>query len=275
MKKIIALILASALTLCLFSGCSSAIDTEPPETSSRNEYDDGSLGFGDFFETDDTTTTTRQEVANDDEVDTTPNNQNTTTTATAKEQTTTTTAEPVGNGYIQGSHHNGIYTSDFIGLTCELDSNWSFYSDAEIKQLNGITMDMMDEEIADKLKEAALICEMVATNASTGDSINVNLEKIPSTVSSSTTVESLLKSQFDILKDGLESTGATVDVIEFERFGVSNTTLDGIYIEVTTNGQKYYEKIACYKCNGYLVYITVVSSSFTSTSEILQNITIE
>lgn len=287
MKKIIALILASTLALCLFSGCSLLDAIEIPETNSTNEYDDttdneyndGSLDFGDLFETDTTTTTAvKQEPDDDDEVTTTTKKKNTTTkkqTTTTKKSTTTTVKSETTDGYKQGSHRNGIYTSDYLGLTCKLSSDWIFYSDAEMNELNGITMDMMDKEIANKLKNATIIYEMVATNASTGDTININLEKIPASVPSSTTVQSLLESQFDLLKDSLASMGATVDSMNYERFSTKNGNVDGINISMTIGGQKYYERVACYKCNGYLVYITVASSSFSTPSKILQNTTIK
>ncbi len=270
MKKIIALILASLLALCLFSGCSLLEGVENPETNPSDEYDDsfdnqfndGSLDFGDPFDAD--TTTTKK--------DTTTNK---TTTTTKKNTTTTSTTPAPANGYKKGSYRNGVYTSDYLGLACELSSDWIFYSDSEINELNGITIGMMDKDAANMIQNATIIYEMIATNSSTGDTININLEKIPTSVPSSTTVQSLLEAQFDLLENSLSNMGASVDSINYERFSVKNSNVDGINIVMTLNGQKYYERIACYKHNGYLVYITVASSSFSTPSKILNNITVK
>ena len=72
--------------------------------------------------------------------------------------------------YTVGTVENGVYTSEFAGVTCTLDSTWSVLNDAEIAQIVGYTVDMTsDEELKKSLSDGKTLFDMyaMATDSST------------------------------------------------------------------------------------------------------------
>lgn len=39
------------------------------------------------------------------------------------------------------------YVNEFSGINCSLDAQWIFYADEQLREINNITYDMLDENI--------------------------------------------------------------------------------------------------------------------------------
>ena len=74
-----------------------------------------------------------------------------------------------------GSVVSNTYNNDFLGLSCTLPSEWTFYSEAEILKINNIAGEFYDEDVKKKLENAKVIYDMYAVIAEKGYNINVNL----------------------------------------------------------------------------------------------------
>ena len=71
------------------------------------------------------------------------------------------------------------YESTFLGIGWSLPGNWFFFDEAQLKQVNNITVDMMDDEkLQEALQNATIVCDMYAMNSATGDTLNIQLEKL-------------------------------------------------------------------------------------------------
>lgn len=90
-------------------------------------------------------------------------------------ETTETPVEdrPVTLGRMEG----GVYTNEYIGIGCALDSDWTFYTAEELQELPAQTGELLqDTEYAD----AALnqIADMFAENSVNGSNINIQYTKL-------------------------------------------------------------------------------------------------
>ena len=89
---------------------------------------------------------------------------------------TTETADagkPVTLGRIEG----GVYTNDYIGIGCELDSTWTFYTAEELQELpNQVGELMQDTEYADA--HLRQITDMMAENVDAMVNMNVQYTKM-------------------------------------------------------------------------------------------------
>ena len=81
--------------------------------------------------------------------------------------------EPVSLGRMEG----GVYTNEYVGIGCQLDSNWTFYTAEELQELPGQVHEaLQDTEYSD----AGLnqITDMMAENATDLTTMNVQYNKL-------------------------------------------------------------------------------------------------
>lgn len=242
MKKIIALLLALLCIVSVMSGCSA--------------LEDFAEGFKDGV---------KEEISTPVDDDTENKNDNETSTPVVDDEE----EDKEEKEFAFGVTNNKQYRSDFIGVSCTIPEDWDFFDEESIKELNDIALDAIDEDIAEKLKNANVIYDMYASNAGTADNVNINLEKIPSYMLSNLDVEEVLKKQFTTIEQSLESAGASVDEIKYIEIEVDGQKFDGISIDSTLLGTKLYQKMIALNRGNYLVYITATSYDASGTDEIL------
>lgn len=62
-----------------------------------------------------------------------------------------------------GQMSGGVYTNEFLGIGCSLDSNWIYLTDEEILEMNADTAEQMtDEEIRELLETSENVYDMYA-----------------------------------------------------------------------------------------------------------------
>ena len=85
--------------------------------------------------------------------------------------------KPVSLGRIEG----GVYTNEYIGIGCALDSSWSFYTAEELQELPAQTGELLqDTEYADASLNQ--IADMFAENSNDGSNINIQYTKLDAQV---------------------------------------------------------------------------------------------
>lgn len=137
------------------------------------------------------------------------------------------------------------YTNEFLGITCTLDEQWTFYTDEQIKEVNNITADMLDEDIAEQLENANFVYDMMAASES-GASINVNIENVGLS-GVAMTAETYLSMQMDTVKTGLEQMGFSDVVIENKTYDFAGNSEEGLYIHASVNGVTFEEAVVVLK----------------------------
>ncbi len=169
-----------------------------------------------------------------------------------------------------GSSQGGKYENKFIGIGCQLDENWTFMTDEEIREQNNITSDILGEEYQQQLENATVIYDMMATHSNEMNTVNVNLEKL-SGAANLLSEKSYVESSVEALKSALESAGmenVQIKAVEMEFAGGKH---HGVQIEGEFSGIKCYEALACVKRGGYMACITACTWMENGTQAILDS----
>ncbi len=169
-----------------------------------------------------------------------------------------------------GTTVGNTYENKFIGLGIELDSDWSFKSDKEIRELNNIATDLLGDEYEEKIQDADLIYDMFAQNTTDFSNINVILEKHGKGKFDEAALLKLLETWLPEIEEMLTSMGFQ----DIKESYVTVTEIDGkrfpsTIIHSTIGETDFYQVQICKKVGEYLATITI--SSYDETT--LKNIT--
>ena len=64
-----------------------------------------------------------------------------------------------------GSVNGGTYTNEFAGIGCTLDETWTFYTEAQIAEINGfLTEGTSDEDMRQLMEENQSVYDMYASS---------------------------------------------------------------------------------------------------------------
>ena len=158
-----------------------------------------------------------------------------------------------------GETENLVYENKFIGIGCKLESDWYFYNDEEIMELNNNTSDEAGEDFEEIMKEADLIYDMYAICDDQLDNINVNLEKMSKSVLDSLVIEDSLEATIPMLEEAFTNMGYTNLQAGIDTIRIEGEELTCLYSSGEVNGLKMYQKIFPIKCDGYLANITITT----------------
>lgn len=172
-----------------------------------------------------------------------------------------------------GSMSGGTYENDFVGIGCKLDDTWTYYSDEEIIELNGLMVDSIDDEdLAEQLRSSDSFYDMLASN-NEGSSINVVLENLGliygHTLDAGSYIDIALKS----LEDQLTLMGVSAATCEKVSFDFCGKQTEGLYIAGTLSIEgievDMYQRMACVKAGGYMTCVTSCSYFEDITTDLL------
>lgn len=181
-----------------------------------------------------------------------------------KSDTVTQEEKEYSFGLIQGAK----YENEFIGIGCEFDESWTFYTEEQIKQLNNISADLMGEELAESIKNATIIYDMMASNTN-GSNVNINLEKVGLIQNAAIDIKTRLENTLPSIKEGLTNMGLTNITSEITTVTFAGKKTDAIKITGDINGVKLYETVMCIKTNQYITSIAVTSVNTDKTGDII------
>ena len=172
-------------------------------------------------------------------------------------------------GLEMGSTSNNTYENKFLGIGCKLDSGWTFLSDAEIRQANNISQDLVGEELASQLENADIIYDMQATKSNSSANIVLNIEKLSTIQGAIMSEDEYATNAIDGLVQGLESAGLTNVKATKVSANFAGGTHAAIDVSGEVNGVTVYEKIICYKKGKYIAAIAFASYIDNTTEEML------
>lgn len=150
-----------------------------------------------------------------------------------------------------------VYENKFIGIGCTLNSDWSFYTDEQIKQINNITNDLAGDAYVEAMKDANLIYDMFATSGDQLNNMNVILEKVNPLALAALDIEENLKNAFQSSKGALENMGYGNISYQIDEITVAGKNHKSLYITAEISGIKMYQKTIIIKCNGYLASVSI------------------
>ena len=251
MKKILAILLSIICLVSMMSGCTLV---EEFKEGFKEGYESAQEANKDsFFETDDDTTTDDDIIVDTEKTDDTDDK---------KEEEEVT--------FEFGTVSGATYKNEFAGISCVLPSSWVYYSEEEIKALNNITIDKLDEELVEMIKNATIIYDMCAVDNATGSSININFEKLPVYMTTAD-LETILTNQIGNTKTSLESVGATSVNVLYSKVEVDGKQFDALCNTAEVNGAEIYQTILAFQCENYITYVTVTAASDDAVKDVLSN----
>lgn len=78
-----------------------------------------------------------------------------------------------------GRMEGGVYTNEYVGYACKLDSNWTFLSAKELEQIPSTVSDAISgSELGDALANVQQFTDMMAENVTDLTSMNVLYQKL-------------------------------------------------------------------------------------------------
>lgn len=134
-----------------------------------------------------------------------------------------TTPEPTAaeNELSLGRMEGGVYTNEYVGYACNLDSNWTFLSAVELEQIPATVSDLLKgSELGDALGDTPQFTDMMAENVNDLTTMNVLYQKLDMStrlaymaLSEEEIIDASLD-QKDMLIAAYEQAGFTVNSIE-------------------------------------------------------------
>lgn len=174
-----------------------------------------------------------------------------------------------------GKTANNTYTNNFLGLSCTLPAEWVFYTDEQILELNNIVADVVDEDVAESLKNADIIYDMYATNVIEGGSININLEKLSTVQMIGLDIRKTLEGQVDTIKSSYQNMGYTDIQIVYEKVQVDGKEFDALKITAKIQGVDFYVTVFSFKKSNYLANVTICSAETDEADTMLSWFTVK
>lgn len=164
------------------------------------------------------------------------------------------------------------YENDFVGIGCNLESGWSFYTDEQIRELNNQTMDIGTEEYKELMESANMVFDMQAVSGDGTSNINVVLEKASALALATYDFKATYEKNFSVVKESFENMGFTDYTYEFMDLEIDGKTITGVKNIASATDVTMYQKQFVVKCNGYTAAITVTSMNKDTTDDILKTI---
>ncbi len=161
------------------------------------------------------------------------------------------------------------YENKFIGIGCNLPSDWAFYTDEQIREINNLAADMAGEDFEEAMKNATIVYDMLATSPDMASNINVNLEKVDPILLAVTDLSDYLEQSIPMIKQGLENMGATVTESEIGTVTIDGIAFDCLRITSNINGLTMCQLLFAIKCNGYIANLAISTTSEVELQEII------
>ena len=168
-----------------------------------------------------------------------------------------------------GDAENNTYWNETMSIGCTLDENWYFYTREEILELSGMTAEMLDDTLAEVMREAGAMMDMYAMNLVTGATVNVNLERLSLS-------NSLLISETSYIKLSEESLCTVLGQMGCENVQVETGTMEFLgkehacaRVSAEISGVQMYETIAVIKTGRTMIVVTSASFYEDITEEVL------
>ncbi|MBQ7107039.1 MAG: hypothetical protein IJN93_05950 [Clostridia bacterium] len=174
-----------------------------------------------------------------------------------------------------GKATNNTYNNDFLGISCTLPAEWVFYTDEQILELNNIVGTIVDEDIAERLKNANIIYDMCATYQTEGSNININLEKLSAVQMINLDIKQTLEAQIDTIKQTYENMGYTDTNVEYQKIKVDGKEFDGLKLTAKIQGIDFYADTFTFRKSNYLATVTICSLQTDKTDTILSYFTVK
>lgn len=166
-----------------------------------------------------------------------------------------------------GRMEGGIYTNDYVGYACNLDSNWTFLSAKELEQIpSNVSNAISGSELGDALADVQQFTDMMAENVTDLTTMNVLYQKLSmqerlayAVMSEEDTIDATLD-QSSMLIDAYAQAGIMVTSMEKVKVTFMGEERFAIYTVSTLENIPYYVlQFFDYDLGAYAVTTTLAS----------------
>lgn len=163
------------------------------------------------------------------------------------------------------------YTSEFLGIACTLPDGWTFFTQAQMQELNGAVYDMMGDDLKKQLETSKVIYDMYATNVNTAESVNIVLENMGIVYGTLLDEAKYVELSMNQLKTAMENAGVTNLVLEQNTVEFAGESRVGVLMTGTSEGIQIYQQQAVIREGTYMAVITATSYNENTLEQIIGN----
>lgn len=153
-----------------------------------------------------------------------------------------------GKEFSLGRMQGGVYTNEYLGAACELDSTWTFYTAEELQELpDEISDAIAGSELGDALSGIQQIMDMQAENVTELTNVNVLYQKLSvqeqlayKAVSETAIIENMVSSQAELLKESYEQAGIIVEELNTKTVTFLGEEKTALYTKAKVEEADYY-----------------------------------
>lgn len=167
------------------------------------------------------------------------------------------------------------YKNDFLGISCTLPDGWVFYTDAQIRELNNLTGEYLDEDIAQRLENATIVYDMYAQNTVQAATMNVNMEKLNVVQVVGLDIKKTLEAQIGSLKTVYENMGCTDVQAGYQKIKVDGKDFDALRITAKMQGVDMFVVTFAFLRGNYLANVSICSVQTDQIGDILDYFTVQ
>lgn len=180
---------------------------------------------------------------------------------------------PLSLGRIQG----GVYTNEYVGMACELDSSWEFYAAEELQDMSYIKEAIEGSLVGEMTKDWDQFIDMQAENEEELTSINVLYQKMTAqqrlasmNINENKIVEDTV-AQKDLLVESYAQAGVMVEEMAKKTVTFMGKERVALWTKATVEEIDYYTlQIFDTKAGEYIVTTTFASFIEDKTEDMLQ-----
>ena len=175
---------------------------------------------------------------------------------------------PEGESFNVGSVKANKYVNKFVGISCELGSEWTYMTDEQIQKNNEAVLGLIGDDYVELLQNATSFMDMMATHQNQTDTVNVTFEKLTG-VNALLSVEKYIEASVEPLKDALSSMG--INNVQSSTGKMNFAGEEQHYVDITGefNGVAVYERLVMMKCSNYMVMVGACTWGTNTCQDIL------
>ena len=171
------------------------------------------------------------------------------------------------SGFIIG----GSYTNGLLDISCTLGSDWMFYTEEQLAQLNGLVMDSFsDDDIREKMENSGVVYDMYATSLDGTKNVNIVFEDLGLVHGALLTEEAYADLSIEQLAPTLEAAGMTDVSCEATTVQFCGSEHAAINVTAKVSDIDLYETLVCMKAGKYMCCITFASYVENHCSEVME-----
>lgn len=187
------------------------------------------------------------------------------------EENSSTEEKEFALGVVDGN----TYKNAFAGITFVADSNWHYYTEKEIRELNNFASDLAGEEYKNAVEKATLLYDMFVTKDDNSQNVNIIFQKCAPSVLENFDSKKFFETTFSTTKESLMNIGAKSVNHEIGEIEMGDKKFDCLFLTSTYDSTTLYQAQVAVVRGEYLATISLSAKSSKDLQEIANNFKFE